>query len=118
MAGTRTDVPAVLRGLHVFVLPSRAEGISNTILEAMATGLPVLATAVGGNPELVEPGQTGLLVPAGDAQALAAAMWALSPEGVRQAMGRAGRERVERRFSLGAMVRRYRGLYGEALRLK
>ena len=61
LAGMRSDVPVVLRGLHVFVLPSRAEGISNTILEAMASGLPVLATSVGGNAELVVEGEEQLL---------------------------------------------------------
>ena len=64
LAGERTDIPEVMRSLDVFVLPSIAEGISNTVLEAMASGLPVIATAVGGNPELVVPGETGELVPA------------------------------------------------------
>ena len=74
LAGERRDVPEILRGLDCFVLPSLAEGISNTILEAMASGLPVVATNVGGNAELVESGHTGELVPAGDASALAGQM--------------------------------------------
>lgn len=115
LAGERRDVPQVLQGLHLFVLPSRAEGISNTILEAMACGLPVVATRVGGNPELVQPGQTGLLVPAGDAPALAHALRdALVSEETRRAMGREGRRRVEQRFSLTVMVARYRRLYEDA----
>ena len=65
-AGARNDVPAMLRGMDCFVLPSLAEGISNTILEAMATGLPVIATEVGGNCELVVDGVTGSLVPPAD----------------------------------------------------
>ena len=62
LPGNRNDVPRVMRGFDLFVLPSLAEGVSNTILEAMATGLPVVATAVGGNTELVEEGVTGTLV--------------------------------------------------------
>jgi glycosyltransferase involved in cell wall biosynthesis len=101
-----------MRGLDAFVLPSRAEGISNTILEAMATALPVLATRVGGNAELVEEGRTGLLVPAGDVQAMAQALVTLaSAPAAAAALGRAGRERVERRFSLQAMVGAYQRLY-------
>ena len=69
-------MPDILRGLDCFVLPSLAEGISNTILEAMATGLPVIATNVGGNGELVDAGRTGELVPAGDPHALAQPMLA------------------------------------------
>lgn len=113
LAGMRSDVPVVLRGLHVFVLPSRAEGISNTILEAMATGLPVLATSVGGNAELVVHGQTGLLVPPADPGAMADALASMVAEGRHLAMGRAGRERVVQRFSLQAMVNSYRSLYDE-----
>ena len=64
-AGERADVPQLMRGLDCFVLPSRAEGVSNTILEAMATRLPIVATRVGGNAELIESGMTGTLVPAG-----------------------------------------------------
>ena len=92
LPGERADVPDVMRGLDCFVLPSLAEGISNTILEAMASGLPVLATDVGGNAELVVAGQTGRLVPAGDVEALAAGLvgMAADPAGA-AAMGRAGR---------------------------
>ena len=71
LPGERADVPDVMRGLDCFVLPSLAEGISNTILEAMASGLPVLATDVGGNAELVVDGRTGEIVAPGDVEALA-----------------------------------------------
>lgn len=112
LAGERADVPDVMRGFDLFVLPSRAEGISNTILEAMACGLPVVATAVGGNPELVVPGDTGALVPAADDKALTdvIAAYALDPE-LRRRHGEAGRRRVEAEFSLDGMVERYRALY-------
>lgn len=116
LPGERADVPEVMRGLDAFVLPSMAEGISNTILEAMASGLPVLATDVGGNPDLVAAGQTGLLVPAGDDDAMAAALlqWTADPAAA-TAMGRAGRARVEEEFSLQAMVAAYQGLYERLL---
>jgi sugar transferase (PEP-CTERM/EpsH1 system associated) len=112
LPGSRDDIPQILRALDVFVLPSLAEGISNTILEAMASGLPVIATSVGGNVELVEHGSTGLLVPARDDEALSQALltYANDPT-VARAAGRAGRERAERLFSLEAMVDRYAALY-------
>jgi sugar transferase (PEP-CTERM/EpsH1 system associated) len=116
LPGERADVPEVLRGLDGFVLPSLAEGISNTILEAMASGLPVVATAVGGNPDLVAAGQTGLLVPAGQTDALAAALLQMAGDpAAAAAMGRAGRARVEREFSLQVMVTAYQRLYDRLL---
>jgi sugar transferase (PEP-CTERM/EpsH1 system associated) len=116
-AGPRSDVAEVLRAFDVFVLPSLGEGISNTILEAMACGRPVIATRVGGNPELVLEQQSGLLVPAADPDALAAAMvrYARDPA-LRQQHGAAGRARIEREFSMEAMVARYREVYDAALR--
>ncbi len=114
LPGERRDIPAWLRGLDVFVLPSLSEGISNTVLEAMACGLPVLATRVGGNPELVQEGYSGLLLPPGDALAMAAALIRMADDEIgRRAMGRGGRQLVEQRFSLDAMVAAYRGLYDE-----
>jgi sugar transferase (PEP-CTERM/EpsH1 system associated) len=112
LPGERIDIPEVMRSLDAFALPSHAEGISNTILEAMASGLPVLATAVGGNAELVVAGRTGLLVPAGDVPAMATglAAWALQPESAR-AFGAAGRDRVQRLFSLQAMIDSYLAVY-------
>ena len=112
LPGERGDVPAVMRGLHVFALPSLAEGISNTILEAMASGLPVVATEVGGNADLVTREVSGLLVPAAAPEAMAAALLRLARDPVlAAALGDAGRQRVERDFSLRAMVARYQGLY-------
>ena len=117
LPGERNDVPDILRGLDCFVLPSLGEGISNTILEAMATGLPVIATNVGGNGELVEAGTTGELVPAGDPHALAQRMLAYARDReAAKAAGRNGRARIEREFSLEAMLGRYKGLYDRLLR--
>lgn len=118
LPGERSDVPAVLRGLDAFVLPSQAEGISNTILEAMATGLPIVATRVGGNAELLVDGQSGRLVAPCDVEGLAAALlddWR-NQEGAR-ARGRAALERVRRHFSLDAMIAAYCAFYdGELAR--
>ncbi len=115
-AGERDDIPAVLRGLDLFVLPSRAEGISNTLLEAMATGLPVVATAVGGNPELVVDGSTGRLVPAGDWQTLACALADyLANPALRRQHGCSALAYCRERFSLTGMVRSYRSLYRHLL---
>lgn len=111
-AGERADVADIMRGLDCFVLPSRGEGISNTILEAMASGLPVVATRVGGNAELVEDGLTGRLVPAAHPQALAEAILDYhAHQGTARRHGTAGRSRAERSFSLDGMVRRYHELY-------
>lgn len=116
LAGARDDVPNLLRSLDLFVLPSRAEGISNTILEAMACGLPVVATAVGGNAELVTDGETGRLVPASNSTALAAAIRTYVEDPSLLAVhGSAGRRRVEERFSMEAMMQAYLGVYDAAL---
>ncbi|HET7497875.1 MAG TPA: TIGR03088 family PEP-CTERM/XrtA system glycosyltransferase [Candidatus Eisenbacteria bacterium] len=117
LPGAREDVAEQLRAIDLFALPSKAEGISNTILEAMATGLPVVATRVGGNPELVEEGRTGLLVPPSDPAALAAALarYAEDPA-LARAHGAAGRERARAEFSLERMVGRYTALYDEGAR--
>jgi len=116
LPGERHDVADIMRGLHGFVLPSLSEGISNTILEAMASGLPVIATDVGGNADLVLDGQTGHMVPAADAQAMAQRLLQLArnPEQA-HALGQAGRERVLQRFSLQAMVATYQRVYDEQL---
>lgn len=116
LPGERQDVAGWMRGLDCFVLPSLAEGISNTILEAMACGLPVIATAVGGNTELVEEGRTGLLVPPADPQALALRIIELADDTERSRnLGRAGRLAAEQRFALSVMVSGYQALYDELL---
>ena len=116
LPGARDDVAQALRSFDAFVLPSLAEGISNTILEAMASGLPVVATRVGGNAELVEDGTTGTLVPSADSEALAMAMlrYARDP-GYARSHGQAGRTRAERLFSLDAMIAKYTALYDRLL---
>lgn len=112
LTGAREDVPHLMRQMDVFILPSLAEGISNTLLEAMATGLPVVATRVGGNSELVEQGVTGLLVPSADPDAMAQAMLRYATEpALREAHGHAARRTVEHRFSMDAMVNAYLQVY-------
>ena len=114
--GHRTDVECVLGGADVFVLPSASEGLSNTILEAMASGLPVVATRVGGADEMVVEGETGHLVPPQLPAALAEGLMSvLADETKRRAMGAAGRARSEAEFSLEGMVRRYEAIYMEAV---
>lgn len=115
LPGSRDDVPSVMRGLDLFVLPSLAEGVSNTLLEAMASGLPVVATRVGGNPELVEGETTAKLVPPGEPDALARAIheYFLDPEMAKR-HGRAARATAEQRFGLDVMVRNYVALYDRA----
>lgn len=117
LPGRRNDVPELMRSMDVFVLPSLAEGISNTILEAMAIGLPVIGTRVGGNPELIAEGVTGVLVPAASPTDLANAIipYAESAD-LRQSHGRAGRRRVLELFSLERMVADYAGLYDRLLK--
>lgn len=116
MAGERKDVPDVMRSLDIFALPSRAEGISNTILEAMASGLPVVATDVGGNGELVETERTGLLVPAEEPVTMAGALMCYASNAALQnSHGLAGRLRAEQSFSLDGMVARYTELYERLL---
>lgn len=115
-AGERDDVADVMRGLDCFVLPSRAEGVSNTILEAMASRLPVVATRVGGNGELIESGMTGLLVPAADSDALARAMLTYFIErSAARRHAKAARHVAEKRFSLTGMVTDYSALYERSL---
>ena len=116
LPGERGDVADIMRGLHTFVLPSLAEGISNTILEAMASALPVIATAVGGNADLVARGTTGEIVPAADPEAMALCLvsFASDPERARL-MGRAGRQRAIASFSMQSMVATYQTVYDRQL---
>ena len=111
-AGHRDDVPALLAGCDVFCLPSFAEGLPLVVLEAMAHGKPVVATSVGGTAELVVDGETGILVPPGDADALAAALKALLSDSERsRALGGAGRQRVLVEFSAEHAAERVLALY-------
>lgn len=115
-AGARDDIPAVMRAMNLFVLPSRAEGISNTILEAMASGLPVVATDVGGAGELIASGVSGSLVPANDSEALATSLLQYVDTPARMLEhGNAGRLRALDRFSIRSMVAAYDALYEGAL---
>jgi len=112
LLGHRADIEQVLPAFDVFALPSVSEGLSNTILEAMACHLPVVATRVGGADELVIEGSTGLLVPARSPVRLAAALsHLLRDQDRRAAMGAAGRLRAENEFSLSTMLARYEALY-------
>ncbi len=110
--GNRLDVANILQALDVFVLPSLNEGISNTILEAMATGLPVVATRVGGNSELVEDGISGTLVPPGDVKAIALTLlqYLKNPD-LRSSFGKRSRDRTLRDFSVENMVKGYETVY-------
>ncbi|MES2946905.1 MAG: TIGR03088 family PEP-CTERM/XrtA system glycosyltransferase [Pseudomonadota bacterium] len=117
LPGDRPDVAEILRGLHAFALPSLSEGISNVILESMATGLPVLATDVGGNADLVGAGVTGKLVASDDLHGMVQALVQLAndpQEAIR--MGQAGRARMEAKFSLRAMVAAYQAVYDQQSR--
>lgn len=112
LTGERHDVPELLARAGLFVSSSQSEGISLTLLEAMAVGLPVVTTKVGGNPEIVVDGHTGLLVPAGDSIALAAAVVHLCEHKEQWSrMAQAARERVERHFDIRSTVRKYQQLY-------
>jgi glycosyltransferase involved in cell wall biosynthesis len=114
--GSRLDVPDILSAVDLLVHPSLEEGFCNAILEAMAAGKPVVATAVGGNPEAVVDGETGLLVPPGDGRALAAAIgWILDHPEQAAGFGRAARRRVAERFELSRMVRQYETVYDRLL---
>lgn len=119
VTGARSDVAEIMHGLSLFVLPSLSEGTPVALLEAMASGLPVVATPVGGVPDLVLDGVTGTLVPVRDAEALAQAMLAYvrDPQGARE-QGARGRERVQQHFSIQAMVGNYIDVYDTLCRNK
>src|SRR6185503_14479107 len=115
--GFRLDVPKILSSLAVSVLPSvSGEGLSNSLLESMAAALPVVATNVGGNPEVVVEGETGLLVPPRKPSALSEAICrVLLTPGMCQALGQAGRRRVLEHFSNERMIRTVERLYLDML---
>ena len=119
LLGERNDIPEVLKACDLFTLTSVAEGISNTILEAMASALPVVATRVGGNPELVDDGTNGYLVSAGDMAGLTAAYESyLYNPNLRDLHGRNARTRVEQKFSLERMANQYARLYQELMGIR
>jgi len=112
LPGERSDVAEIMRRLDIFILPSQAEGISNTILEAMATGLTVIATDVGGNPELVVDGKTGSLIAAADVVLMAEKILDyVNDAEKRHQHGQNAHQRVLQEFSLTAMVGRYKAVY-------
>lgn len=119
LPGARDDIARQLRAMTVFVQPSLAEGASNTVLEAMASGLPVVATAVGGNPELVQNGWTGTLVPSRDPSRMAAAIadYYHIP-GLACQHGLHGRRRVLKEFSMTAMADAYLAVYDRLTSMK
>jgi sugar transferase (PEP-CTERM/EpsH1 system associated) len=112
--GRRDDVARVLAALDVFVLTSLSEGMPNSILEAMASGLPVVSTAVGGVCEVVDDGVTGIMTPAGDVQAIAGALSRFANDrALRRRMGDAGRAKARSQFSLERMLEQYERMYLE-----
>jgi glycosyltransferase involved in cell wall biosynthesis len=114
--GFREDVAALLSLMDIFVLPSLSEGLSIALLEAMAAGKPVIATNVGGNPELVVDGETGYSIPPRDADTLAAKIRLLLTDQCRaKELGENGRKRVQQKFSLQAMADNYQRLYEDCL---
>jgi glycosyltransferase involved in cell wall biosynthesis len=116
LVGPREDVPDLLARGDIFVLASRSEGGPISVLEAMAAGLPVVASDVGGVGELVDEGATGLLVPPADPEALGAALQRLLDDaGLRRRMGAAGRQRVAENFDVGAQRRAHLELYAREL---
>lgn len=110
--GHRDDVPTVLKDADLFVLPSRSEAFPNSVMEAMAAGLPVVASNVGGIPELVQDDYNGRLVPPGDVDALASAILDVMSDGARaERYGRAGRDIIDRTYSFDRMVDQFQTLY-------
>jgi glycosyltransferase involved in cell wall biosynthesis len=112
--GLRTDIPDVLGASDVFVLSSAYEGNPLSVIEAMAAGLPVVSTSVGGVPELLENGKEGFIVQPGNAEQLSDAMMTLLKDGhLRGAMGAAAATRAKEKFDVSAMIRAYEELYNE-----
>jgi glycosyltransferase involved in cell wall biosynthesis len=117
--GARTDIDVLLHTLDLFVLPSLFEGLPLSLLEAMAAGVPVLATDVPGSREVIEDGLNGRLVAAADVEALAAAMIELLADpSVAGQMAARGRETVRQSYNIEAVARRYDRIYQEAQRFR
>jgi glycosyltransferase involved in cell wall biosynthesis len=116
LLGARNDIPDLQAGADVFVMPSLWEGLPLAVLEAMVAGKPIVASRTSGIPEAIEDGRQGVLVPPGDVQALADALWRLmnEPE-LRASLGRAALERARSRFTIAAMVDQYERLYRQYL---
>lgn len=114
LPGHRTDLDRLMPSADVFVLPSFTEGLPNVVLEASAAQVPVVATAVGGTPEVIADGQTGYLVSAGDSTAMASRIGEfLQDESLRRRMGEAGREHVREHFTFEAQARAYLKLFDD-----
>jgi len=117
--GLRSDVPAVLAAADVSVMPSLNEALSNVLLESMAAGAPTVATRVGGTPEAIVDGETGLLVPPGDTRALAVAIGRLlADRSLAARLGQAARRLIQTRFSVDRMVAATEQLYVDLLARK
>jgi glycosyltransferase involved in cell wall biosynthesis len=117
--GYRSDIPALLADTTVFALPSLTEGLSNVVLEAMAAGLPVIATRVGGTPEIIRDGLNGLLVPPSDPASLKDALTrVLDDPAMAKGLGEAAKRSIEERFSMARMVNSTEALYTDLLARK
>lgn len=117
LPGERADTPTLMRAMDLFVLPSLGEGISNTILEAMSSGLPVVATRVGGNVELVQEGHTGRLVPPANPEAMADALLDYYVNTEKALLhGKSARQKIEACFSMEAMTQGYLDVYDKVLK--
>ncbi len=117
--GNRRDVPDLLAAMDIFVLPSHSEGVSLAVLEAMAAGLPVIVSAVGGLPEIVKHGETGLLIPPKDPEALAQSLARVLEEpGLAQSLGQKAREHVQQNYSLERLGQVVNAAYDELVKRK
>lgn len=116
LVGHRTDIPAILSRVEILISSSHAEGLSNSVIEGMAARLPVIATAVGGSPELILDGERGLLVPPGSPERLAQALrLLLTDPHLRERLGNAARSYVEANLAIGQMARHFDRLYDAVL---
>ncbi len=110
--GLRKDIPTILGGTDIFVMPSHSEGLSNAIMEAMASGCAVIASEVGGNRYLLQNGVSGFLFPAGDREALRAHVKRLIDDPAkRRTLGEAARKRIEEHFSWDVVGKKYLELF-------